>query len=162
MKYSVLIAGAAANNGLWQMNANSIEYREFDDNLIALQSDPICGTGECVTTLPKPPKGHPVDYFVPSFGADPDIAGTLSSVADAEKRFDYKLKLGTEESKEYWHNVAKDTLYNFHPELDSDIKTTHKNIDDASEALDHKFEPTTYDFPVGKYHYVTPDSALHY
>ena len=75
---------------------------------------------------------------------------------------DYKLQLGTEDSKKYWHNVAKDTLYNFNPEFDSDIKTTQKNIADASEALDHPFEPTSYDIPVGKYHYNTPDSELHY
>ena len=158
MKYTVLIAGAAANNGLWQNNV----YRQFDDNLIALQDDPICGTGSCDETLPKAPKGHPVDYFVPSFGADPDIVGTLSSVADAEKRMDYKLQLGTEDSKKYWHNVAKDTLYNFSPEFDSDIKTTQKNIADASESLDHTFNPVSYDIPVGKYHYNTPDSELHY
>ena len=150
---ALLLAEAAAHNGLWQMTENSYEFRQFDENLIALQSDPICGTAWCDETLPAAPKGHPVDYFVPNFGSDPDIAGTLSSVADAEKRLDYKLNLGTEESKKYWHNVAKDTLYNFAPELDADVKTTQYNIGAASEALDHPFEPASYSFPTGVYRY---------
>ena len=122
--------------------------------MIALQDDPICGGLGCPETLPKPPPGHPVDYPVPSFGPDPDVVGTLASVDDAEKKYNYKLMLGRgEESKAYWHNVAKDTLYNFAPELDDDTKTTQAHIEAASVALDHPFEPASYNFEIGKYRY---------
>lgn len=33
----------------------------------------------------KPPKGHPVDYFVPDFGVDGSIRNTLDNLALAEK-----------------------------------------------------------------------------
>jgi hypothetical protein len=36
--------------------------------------------------------------------------------------------MGTDYSKLKWHNLAKDTKYDFNPELDDDIKVTHKNL----------------------------------
>ena len=49
--------------------------------------------------------------------------------------YSHKLELGTPDSRAKWHNPAKDTLYNFHPELDSDIKTTHHSAKIASNSL---------------------------
>jgi hypothetical protein len=40
----------------------------------------------------------------------------------------HKLVMGTPESKAKWHNVAKDTLYNFKPDLDGDIKDTQSHL----------------------------------
>jgi hypothetical protein len=36
----------------------------------------------------------------------------------------HKLVMGTPESKAKYHNVAKDTNYNFNPALDADITDT--------------------------------------
>ena len=98
---------------------------------------------------------------MPSFGADPDIVGSLDNIKLAEAKLKWNITLGTEESKKKWHNVAKDTLYNFAPSLDDDIKITQKNIEDTSELLNHPFEPTSYSFEMGKYRYAgEPPHAL--
>ena len=49
----------------------------------------------------------------------------------------HKLIMGTPESKAKWHNVAKDTLYDYYPELDEDVKATAKHID-LSETITGK------------------------
>jgi hypothetical protein len=46
---------------------------------------------------------------------------------------------GTEESKERWSNPAKKVLYNFEPELDGNIKDSHKNLADTEKKLNHKY-----------------------
>jgi hypothetical protein len=90
-----------------------------------VSNDPICSSAGCDQyEHPKPPKGHPVDYPVPSFGADPDIAATANSLAIGEAQYNHKIIMGTEESKAQWHNKAKDTDYNFKPALDHDIKVS--------------------------------------
>jgi len=43
--------------------------------------------------------------------------------------------MGTPESKAKWHNVAKDTLYNYHPALDKDVISTNKHISEAEDRL---------------------------
>jgi phage-related protein len=47
--------------------------------------------------------------------------------------------MGTAANKKRWHNKAKDTLYNFHPEFDRDIQASLKNLQDAETKLDHKW-----------------------
>ena len=58
----------------------------YASSLLSLESDPICGSGGCETTLPAPPKSHPVDYPVPNFGVDKDILDNHKSLEDAEKQ----------------------------------------------------------------------------
>ena len=38
----------------------------------------------------KKPKGHPVDYYVPNFGVDPEITAAQKHIADQEKRLKHK------------------------------------------------------------------------
>jgi hypothetical protein len=64
----------------------------------------------------------------------------MDSLAIAEKQLDHKLVMGTPESKAKWHNVAKDTLYDYQPELDDDVKTTWKHINDSEDTLGVTFE----------------------
>jgi hypothetical protein len=71
---------------------------------------------------------------------DSEVAGTMESIKAAEKTLDHHLVMGTDESKAKWHLVAKDTLYDYHPELSDDVKTTWKNINDAEETLGVTFE----------------------
>jgi len=51
----------------------------------------------------------------------------------------HKFTVGTAASKKKHHNVAKDTLYNFAPQFDADIRTTQKNLNDAEVKLNHKW-----------------------
>ena len=46
----------------------------------ALQREPL------LTWAPSPPKGHPVDYFVPNFGPDYDILATEKHIKDSESK----------------------------------------------------------------------------
>ena len=50
---------------------------------LASASDPICNSYKCTQYLHPKVKGHPVDYFVPNFGPDEDIASTQSHEAAA-------------------------------------------------------------------------------
>ena len=76
-----------------------------------------------------------MDYPVPNFGKDPDMVATMNSISIAEAMKNHKLIMGTEESKAYWHTVAKDTLYDYHPKLDHDVITTNRNIAAAEDKL---------------------------
>jgi hypothetical protein len=107
-----------------------------DDANVQLRDDPICSSAGCTQYKhPEAPAGHPVDYPVPSFGADPDMEATANSIAIGEKQYNHKIIMGTEESKAQWHNPAKDVDYNFAPELDHDIKVTHTNLANAEATL---------------------------
>lgn len=97
-----------------------------------MSSDPI-GSSIGITQYPLP-KGQaapPLDYFVPNFGPDKEVAATMDSIKIAEDQLEHKLVMGTKESKAKWHLVAKDTLYDYHPALEDDIKTTWKNLGKA-------------------------------
>lgn len=107
---------------------------------IRLDSDPICSSAGCDQYKHKKPKlGYDIDYPVPDFGADPDMEGTLTNEALASKMVNHNWEFGTEESKAKWHNVAKDTLYDFAPHLDGDMQATEKHLGDAEDRLNHKW-----------------------
>lgn len=97
------------------------------------ESDPICGSAGCHRFKhPKKPLGYPINYSVPNFGRDHDIRETKASLDVAQKMYDHKLDTRVLEVP---HNQALDTLYDFHPKLDSEIKTTHHSAKIASESL---------------------------
>jgi hypothetical protein len=52
--------------------------------------------------------------------------------------YNHKLEMGTPYSRAKWHNPAKDTLYNFHPELDSDIIDSKHSLRITEDRLGHK------------------------
>ena len=76
-----------------------------------------------------------VNYPVPDFGKDPDMVGTMNSIAIGEKMNSHKFVMGTADSKAKWHNVAKDTLYNYYPSLDKDVIATNRHIAEAEDRL---------------------------
>jgi hypothetical protein len=103
-------------NHVWK----AIQLDNAEKSDIMIESDPICSTAGCTQYAHPAPKDSviepppaAVDYFVPSFGKDPDMAGTMNSIKIAEDMNKHKLIMGTPESKAKWHNVAKDTLYDF-------------------------------------------------
>lgn len=74
-------------------------------------------------------------YTVVHHGPDPEIMAADKALTDAEGIVGHKLVMGTKESKAQWHNVSKDTPYNFHPELDEDIAFTAKGAGFTAEEL---------------------------
>jgi len=48
-----------------------------------------------------------------------------------EDQMNHKLQFGSAKAKAKVHNKAKDTLYNFNPHVDADIRTTAKNLMDT-------------------------------
>ena len=110
------------------------------ENEINLESDPICSSAGCDQYKHKKPKlGYPINYPVPNNGVDPDMITTLESEKLASAMVNHNWEFGTEESKAKWHNKAKDTDYNFAPELDHDMITTEKNLNNAQTTLKHKW-----------------------
>jgi hypothetical protein len=97
---------------------------------LQLQDDPCYSSlGNCVATLPPgPDRGYPIDYKVPSFGPDPDMVGTMENERIASAMLDHAWEFNTKRSFEKWRNRALDTKddYNFNPELDDDVRATHK------------------------------------
>ena len=96
------------------------------------ESDPI-GSSIGITEYPLPKAFDPlapkkINYFVPNFGPDREATDSMASLATAEAQENHKLVMGTDDSKAKWHNVAKDTLYDYNPPLEDSIKTTWKNI----------------------------------
>jgi len=74
---------------------------------------------------------------VPNFGADPDMEATARSIAIGEEAHGHQLIMGTPESKAKWHNVAKDTLYNYNPDLDEDMVRTASHLSQAQQMRGH-------------------------
>jgi hypothetical protein len=105
-----------------------------------LESDPICSSAGCTQYAhKKTPLGYDIDYFVPNFGPDPDNAATMRSIEIGEAAHGHKLVMGTPESQAKWHNVAKDTDYNFAPDLDEDMVHTAKHLADTQTRLGHQW-----------------------
>lgn len=67
------------------------------------------------------------------------MVGTLDSIKIGEEMYKHKFIMGTADSKAKWHNVAKDTLYDYYPKLDSDVIVTNRNIDAAEKTLGHTY-----------------------
>jgi len=67
------------------------------------------------------------------------MTGTMNSLSIAEDQLKHKLIMGTPESRAKYHNKAKDTLYDYNPTLDHDVKVTQKNLADTEELLGKQF-----------------------
>ena len=109
---------------------DSYQYRNLQlDNLIALNSDPICSSAGCTQYKHPKKKTHPMNYPVPNFGGDSDIADTFNSlkVAEAQRQHHWDFHF----QKPPPVNPAKKTLYDFAPELEGDIKASKKHLSDA-------------------------------
>ena len=76
--------------GQMQVEEDKRQLSVIPDNFIQLEAsrEPL------LTWAPKVPASHPVDYPVPSFGADPDIEASLKNSA--------ALNLAPEEDKSAW------------------------------------------------------------
>jgi hypothetical protein len=106
---------------------------------IQTESDPCWGDSCKVYTLPNHKENWKKDYYVPNFGADPEVASVMDSIKIAEKQEKHDLVMGTADSRAKWQIVAKldDNRYDMDPKLDSDVITTNQNIEAAEDKLDH-------------------------
>jgi hypothetical protein len=66
-------------NGEWivpePINNKSYKYK----SLVQLESDPICSSAGCEFSKVKPKNTHPMNYFVPNFGADQTVSGVTQT-----------------------------------------------------------------------------------
>jgi len=103
-----------------------------------IKSDPICASAGCEQYLHPDSKvdDWPKNYPVPSFGMDRNIQDSLVNLGVAEK---ITGNHWTWAGKEYAQK-AKNTMYNFAPDLDDDIVTSQKNLSTAETDLNHVYE----------------------
>ena len=107
---------------------------------VKIESDPICSSAGCTQyKTKKTPLGYDLDYFVPNFGPDPDMVGTMNSIKIGEAMHNKKWVMGTKESKARYHNKAKDVDYNFAPALDEHIVDSQTNLANAEKRLGHNW-----------------------
>jgi hypothetical protein len=98
-------------------------------------SDPICPSSGCGYASEKGKSTHPMNYFVPQFGADHGVSQTHESLDWAENKLRHRWVFEHKDKK-------KDESYtvpNFG--VDEDIAWTQKNIASASKALKHEWKP---------------------
>jgi hypothetical protein len=120
-------------DGLWRVGK---------DQLIQMESDPICSSGGCGQYKHGLEKlrGYDINYPVPNFGMDREIKDSLSNVPVAEKIVgDHLSDMTSPEFKEKWENPAKKVDYNFAPELDGNIRDSVKNLSDSEKKLNHRY-----------------------
>lgn len=126
-------------NHVWNVKALQLDAESNSD--IRIMDDPAMSSLHKITQFKFPApaadelKPAKVDYPVPSFGKDPDMEATMNSIRIGEEQTSHKLVMGTADSKAKWHNVAKDTKYNYYPDLDKDIVDTQHHLSASEDRL---------------------------
>ena len=93
-----------------------------------------------LTWAPTPKKGdHPVDYFVPNFGVDHDIASTQDNIKNTEAKLGHKLAYVPKKDR-----PAEPPRDYFVPNfgVDHDIVSTQNNLADTEDRLGIKMSYT--------------------
>jgi len=118
-------------------NMNNAETTLGSSMDVQIESDPICSSAGCTQYEHPKIDGHPMDYFVPNFGADRDtVMASNSAIAAAEKQLDH---VWTPTEKPKGHDVDY-KVPNFG--VDEDIKAAQASISAAQDTLDHDWTPT--------------------
>jgi hypothetical protein len=113
-------------NGVWIVPTANKPVLLQTESEINLESDPVCSSAGCNYASQKPPKGHPVDYFVPNFGRDQDINSTWASLDWAESKHQHRFNpISKEEAKKLEHPVDY-PIPDFG--LDEEVVVTQANI----------------------------------
>ena len=76
---------------------------------------------------------HPVDYFVPHFGTDPDMIETPKSIAYAEKQEEHQWVWKKQHLLDHLKNPVPPAEMPDKAHLDEDMDTSLKNADDAEK-----------------------------
>jgi len=129
-------------------NVNFVQLKSETDAETETERDPL------LTWEPKPAKTHPMDYFVPNFGVDGNIASTFESLAVAEKITGHHWQWVDPKDRPKPPPVDY-KVPNFGE--DADIKMTQEEITAAEKKLNHKWnfvpkkerpKPHPVDYPV--------------
>lgn len=125
--------------GLWKVGKEENFVQLSSEKM--LHNDPICSSAGCDQYKHKlPPRGYPINYAVPKFGMDVDVAGSLANLPIAEgivgKKWD---DFGTDASKAKWANPAKKTLYDYNPELDGNMKDSLHNLSSTEKTMGREY-----------------------
>jgi len=127
--------GKYKHTGLGGFSASQVESE------INLMSDPICSSAGCVQYNHPRPKGENrgPEYKISPDGPDPEMEATQKSISIAEALYRHKWDFGTARSRalKKYHNVAKDTLYDFAPKLDPEIVDAQNNLRNTEKKLNH-------------------------
>jgi len=130
-------------------------------NEVHVKSDPICNSSGCTQYLhPDKKLPYPIDYPVPDFGVDQDIADSQQHEKDAEKRIDPQSLTGTKTdirlNSDPICNSSGCTQY-LHPNkklpypvdypvpdfgVDHEIADSQQHEKAASDKIGHTWEPT--------------------
>lgn len=130
-------------NHVW--NVATVQLGSESNSDVRIMDDPSTSSLGKITqyTFPAPAADKlapaKINYHVVDHGKDPDMEGTMNSLRIAQDQVSHKLIMGTADSKAKWHNVAKDTLYNYYPKLDGDVVDTNHNLDIAENQLGKSF-----------------------
>lgn len=84
-----------------------------------------------------------MDYFVPNFGMDKNIIASQTDEKVAEALVGHAWNFKTPESWEKYRNRAKDTDYNFDPELSEEIRASF-NSQKIAENMKSEGEPFSW------------------
>ena len=104
---------------------------------VTIASDPYQVTPAIVPSFDKDMK-HPMNYFVPNFGVDRDIAATEKAIAAAEKKLKYTWTPTKKTPAEDWpKNYFVPNLG-----LDKDIVEAASSIKTTETTLNKKWNPT--------------------
>ena len=127
-----------------KLASKEVKGKSFVQLDAQLESDPVCSSAGCVQYLHPKAKGDGGNgplYKIAPDGPDPDMVATQKSIAIAESLYRHKWDFGTARSKalKKYHNVAKDTLYDFNMKLDPDVIDTQKHLADTEKRLNHKW-----------------------
>jgi hypothetical protein len=82
---------------------------------------------------------YPINYVVPSYGADQEITATQNSQATAEKQVGHKLQATFEKPKGFKKDYV---VPNFG--ADHDLITLNNNLDNAEKAAGHKIDAKSF------------------
>jgi hypothetical protein len=91
-----IVPSAANNNNYTYSKAGGKGGKAFVqlDTEEQSASDPICSSAGCNYASEKPKKdAYPMNYFVPSFGRDPELNHVDTSIAWAEKALNHKWEV---------------------------------------------------------------------
>ena len=117
---------------------NYVQVDEESGVYIDKSREPLVSYGKVDSAAPKSKITHPINYSVPNFGVDSDIADSQANLKNTEKRLKHKLNLVK------GGNVATGVdNFDNHPMnykvpsfgMDQDIKDSLKNLKDSEKRL---------------------------